>query len=128
MSASPLTRKLHLKPGMRVAVVGAPPGYLKLLDPLPEGVRVSSALRGKSEVVQAFVRTGTELRSRVPALKKALAPGGYIWICYPKLTSASAGDLSRDVIWKALVPHGLQPVAQVAIDETWTGMRFKVIR
>ena len=126
MSTSPLTRRFHLKPGLRMAVVGAPPGYLRLLDPLPEGVRVSSALRGKSDVVQAFVRTRTELARRVPALKKALAPGGAIWICYPKLTSASAGELSRDIIWKSLVPHGLRPVAQVAIDGTWTGMRFKV--
>jgi hypothetical protein len=111
---------------MKLAVVGAPPGYLRLLGPLPEGVRASTALRGKSDVVQAFVRTGNELARRVPALKKALAAGGHIWICYPKLTSSSAGELSRDVIWKALVPHGLRPVAQVAIDGTWTGMRFKV--
>lgn len=126
MSTSPLTRRLHLKPGMKLAVVGAPAGYFRLLDPLPEGVRISTALRGKSEVVQAFVRTGNELARRVPALKKALAARGTLWICYPKLTSASAGELSRDVIWKALVPHGLRPVAQVAIDETWTGMRFKI--
>jgi hypothetical protein len=126
MPASPLARKLHLKPGMKLAVVGAPPGYLRLLEPLPEGVHASTALRGKSDVVQAFVRTDKELARRVPALKKALAAGGTIWICYPKLSSASAGDLSRDVIWKALVPHGLRPVAQVAIDETWTGKRFKV--
>jgi hypothetical protein len=127
MPASPLTRRLHLKPGTTLAVVGAPPGYLKLLEPLPEGVHVSTALRRKSDVVQAFVRTRNELARRVPALKKALVAGGTIWICYPKLTSASAGELSQDVIWKALVPHGLRPVAQVAIDGTWTGMRFKVV-
>jgi hypothetical protein len=111
---------------MNVTVIGAPAGYLRLLDPLPEGVRISTTLRGKSDVVQAFVRTRRDLERLVPALKKALAAGGSIWIGYPKLTSTSAGELSRDVIWKALAPHGLRPVAQVAIDETWTGMRFKV--
>jgi hypothetical protein len=37
MAISPLAKKLLIKPGFRVAVVNAPPGYPELLEPLPEG-------------------------------------------------------------------------------------------
>ena len=37
-SGTPLAKKLGFKPGLRIAAVGAPPNYQKLLAPLPEGV------------------------------------------------------------------------------------------
>ena len=39
-SGTPLARKLGLKPGGRLALVGAPEGFERLLEPLPEGARV----------------------------------------------------------------------------------------
>lgn len=126
MADSPLTKRMHLKPGMKLAVIGAPPGFRRLLEPLPEGVRLTTTLTGPSDIVQAFFRDRKQLLHKVPALKRALAAGGSLWICYPKLTSSAAGELSRDVIWKDLAPLGLRPVAQIAIDATWTGMRFKL--
>jgi hypothetical protein len=74
----------------------------------------------------AFVRTRREVLALVGKLKRGLANDGILWTCYPKLTSASAGELSRDVLWKAMEPHGLRPVSMVAIDATWSGMRFKL--
>ena len=35
MAENPTLKKMKLKPGARAAVVGAPPGYLKSLKPLP---------------------------------------------------------------------------------------------
>ena len=42
-SGTPLAKKLGLKAG-RVCLVGAPAGYRKLLEPLPEEVRVVGSL------------------------------------------------------------------------------------
>ncbi|GAC1326929.1 MAG: hypothetical protein NVSMB17_00250 [Candidatus Dormibacteria bacterium] len=36
---SPVSRKLLVRPGRTVAVVNAPPGYERCLEPLPEGAR-----------------------------------------------------------------------------------------
>jgi hypothetical protein len=128
MTASSLAKKLQIKPGKTVLVLGAPPGFLKLLEPLPEGARRLPVLRGKVDVLMAFVHTRREALAMVGKAKRGLAGNGILWMCYPKLTSASAGELSRDVLWKALGPHGLGPVSMVAIDATWSAMRFKVVR
>jgi hypothetical protein len=90
-------------------------------------VCLSTPLRGSADVVLAFVRTRREVQAKAKAWKRGLAAGGSLWICYPKLTSASAGELSRDVLWRDLEPLGLRPVAMVAIDPTWSAMRFKVV-
>jgi hypothetical protein len=37
-----------------------------------------------------------------------------------------AGDLSRDVIGSLAPRYGLQPVAQIAIDNDWSAVRFKL--
>ena len=65
-SGTPLTKKLGIKEGHRVATVGAPPHFPDLLDPLPGSVRLRSDLRAKGDydVLVAFARTERELRER----------------------------------------------------------------
>jgi hypothetical protein len=41
-SGTPLARKLGIKQGSRVAVLGAPEGLAALLKPLPDGARVQA--------------------------------------------------------------------------------------
>jgi len=41
-SGTPLAKKLGIKPGGIVCLSGAPRGFAKLLEPLPEGVRFVS--------------------------------------------------------------------------------------
>ena len=128
MTTSPLTKKLQVKPGRTLVVLGAPPGFLKLLEPFPEGARRLPSLRGKVDILLVFVRTLRQALAIVGKAKRGLVDKGILWVCYPKLSSASAGELSRDVLWKALEPHGLGPVSMVAIDATWSAMRFRVVR
>src|SRR4029077_11696260 len=81
--ASPLARKLKLKPGLRAAVIGAPAGYLESLDP-PVDVTMIEALDGPLDWIQVFVRTSADLAAIVEPLRGALSPTGLLWISYPK--------------------------------------------
>ena len=95
-----------------MALFDAPKGFSALLDPLPDGAAVTTSPRGDCDVVLGFVETLSEAMSIVPKLTAALADGGVLWVCYPKLTSARAGELSRDVLWKELAqarPAGRRP-------------------
>ncbi len=124
MPNSSLPEKLRIKPDGRAALIGAPKGFASLLDPLPTGATVTTSPRGDCDVVLGFAETLSAATSMVPRLKASLADGGVLWICYPKLTSAKAGELSRDLLWKELGKLGLRAVAQVALDDTWSAMRF----
>src|SRR5258705_11501070 len=90
-----LAKKLKLGPGMRAAVIGAPPGYLDRLTSA-DGLTVSTRLDGRFDWIQAFVRTSAELADIVKPLTAAIEPDGRVWICYPKGSSKLQGDLTRD--------------------------------
>jgi hypothetical protein len=125
MGDASLIQKLQLKPGKRVAVLHAPPGYLERLGDLPGGIQVATGLDGQLDIIQAFFETRQELATAVPALLAALAEGGFIWVSYPKQTSKRGSDLNRGVIRADLAASGLRPVAQIALDDTWSALRFK---
>ena len=53
-----------------------------------------------------------------------LAKPAVLWIAYPKAGKLDT-DLNRDVLWKLLDGNGIRPVRQIAIDDTWSAMRFR---
>ncbi len=125
MAISAVAKKLGIKPGMHALIVAAPSGYLKLLAPLPEGVVVSEAAGGTHQFVQLFATRKADIKKSAPALLKHCSPGALVWITYPKKTSGVESDLSREEVWDAMNDTGWRPVAQIAIDEVWSALRFR---
>jgi hypothetical protein len=125
MTINRVAKKLHMKPGVRALIIAAPPGYRKLLEPLPEGTVVSSNGKGTYGFVQIFATKLSEIGRCVEAMDRHAAPEALTWIAYPKLTSGMESDLNRDVICKAVEGTGWRPVAIVAIDEVWSALRFR---
>jgi len=122
---SAVARKLGMKPGMEALIIGAPPDYLNVLAPPPEGVRVSTRAGGMYPFVQVFARRMSDIGKFAPQLWKHAGPNALVWISYPKKTSRSDGDLSRYVIREAMADAGWRAVAIVAIDEVWSALRFR---
>jgi hypothetical protein len=127
MTANLVARKLGIKAKMRALVVAAPPVYLKLLAPLPEGAVVSSTAKGTYPFVQFFATSLADIRESVPRLLKHAARGALLWIAYPKKTSGIETDLSRDLISEAMRGTGWRPVSIIAIDEVWSALRFRPV-
>jgi hypothetical protein len=120
-----LIKKLLIKPGMRLAILNAPAGYVENLGPLPEGTQFADGPDGTLDFVQVFVMNSSEFERLSPAALRAVKPDGLLWICYPKKSAGVESDLDRDVFWTLLEPAGLRPVAQVAVDEVWSALRFR---
>jgi len=60
-SGTPLPQKLGIKPGARLALVRAPAGFERALNPLPDGVRLRTQARGAQDVVLFFATRRAEL-------------------------------------------------------------------
>ncbi len=124
-----LVKKLQIKPGRRLAILNAPPDYRAELGTLPDGVtvvdQVDAVQSAGCDVVQVFVKDLAEVARLTPEAERALKPGGILWICYPKGGSKVKTDLNRDILWGALGPHGLSPVALIAVNTVWSAMRFR---
>lgn len=118
-----LTQKLLIKPDARVLLLNAPIGYAKKLAPLPSGVTVTDK-RGTADVAIAFVRDSAELK-RLASGFPALEEDAILWVAYPKGGSEAGTDIDRDVLHAAMEKHELVGVTVVALDDTWSAMRFR---
>jgi hypothetical protein len=119
MPKSPL-EKLGVKPGMTGWAVDRPDALADLV-PLPTG----DAPAGTPDVTVAFVHRAADV---APALARTLphyADGRALWFAYPKKTGAIRTDITRDRGWEPLGAHDLLAVTQVAIDGTWSALRFR---
>jgi hypothetical protein len=122
-AGTPLTKKLGIGEGCRLAIVAAPNGFAESLD-LPRGAQLRTQARGRLDVVVYFVTRRAELSRRFPAMKRALESDGGLWIAWPKRTSGVATDLSENPIREIGLGHGLVDNKVAAIDDTWSGLRF----
>jgi len=122
-SGKPLVAKLGIKPGTRVAILGAPRRYARTLGKIPSVGRRSTAT-GRLDFIQFFTREKRELERRFAGLGRALAPAGMLWISWPKKASGVATDLTEDVIRVIGLAHGLVDVKVAAVDEVWSGLKF----
>jgi hypothetical protein len=125
-SGTPLPRKLGIKQGHEVAVLGAPADFAATLGELPEGVRVKSRATGRVDVIVFFVTRRAELERRFGRLAGALDPAGGLWIAWPKRASGVATDMTEDVAREVGVAHGLVDNKVCAIDDVWSGLRLVV--
>jgi hypothetical protein len=123
-SGTPLPRKLGIKEGSRLAVIGAPDGFDATLRELPEGVTVKTTARGRLDVVVCFLTARSALERRFDALTRAVYPDGGLWIAWPKRSSGVPTDLTEDVVREVALDHGLVDNKVCAIDETWSGLRL----
>jgi hypothetical protein len=122
-SGRSLTQKLGVKPGDLVRPIDAPEHYAGLLDPLPDGARLDADAL-EAAIVQAFVRSVCDLETRGPELVDLPAPGGAIWISWPKKTSAMFVDLTEDGVRRVMLPTGWVDVKVCAVDADWSGLKF----
>ncbi len=81
-SGRPLPAKLGIKPGMRVALIDAPPGLTDLLTPLPAAVDIVDGGRDP-DITLWFVSSRSGLSANLhPVLKRS--GNGKLWIAWPK--------------------------------------------
>lgn len=121
-SSTPLARKLGIREGSRVLVVGPPAGFS--LGTLPTGTRLVRAARGPIDVVLLFATRMAELRRRFPALAKALDPAGRLWVAWPKKAARVDTDLTFQGVQGLGLRGGLVDNKSASIDEVYQGLQF----
>jgi len=112
---SDLAKKLNLRPGMKIRVVGRP------ADVNLAGVATGSA---KAEAVLVFVDRLAEVDSCAGPAVDAARGDRIAWVAYPKAGKLDT-DLNRDILWRHMLKKGVQGIRQIALDEVWSAMRFR---
>ncbi len=123
-SGTPLAKKLGIKPGHRVGLIGAPDGFEETLAGLPDGVRLSRRAAGRFDVIVFFTARAAELVRRCAPLAGKLEADGGLWVAWPKKSSGVATDLDFNRVQRTGLDAGLVDNKVCAVDETWSGLRF----
>lgn len=122
-SATPLYKKLGIKPEARVAIIDAPAGFVDALE-MPRGVELVTDAQGSFDVVVVFSTRLKQLRARFPVLAEAVFPAGGLWVGYPKKSSSVPGDLNFDNVQQLGLDAGLVDNKSCALGEDYSGVRF----
>jgi hypothetical protein len=126
-SGTPLPKKLDIKPGMSVALLGAPKNFVATLlysRALPAGARLAGRPTVNTGLTLWFVRTHREF-DRGFARAVGLGARMPVWVVSPKKSGPLAADLSQNYIRGACLAAGLVDYKVCAVDAAWSGLLFR---
>jgi CheY-like chemotaxis protein len=122
-AGTPLVKKLGIKPGFTISLVGVPQGFLQTLGDLPKNVMFRDGVRDKSNLTLWFARSRTELEDRIEHMRRFAREAG-LWILWPKQTSKLQTDLGQPIVREAGLAAGMVDFKICSVDKTWSGLRF----
>jgi len=108
--------KLQIKPGMSVAVIGAPDLDLEL-----DGATITPDTGADAVIV--FVQSTSKFAVADPAVQAA-SEDRLAWVAYPKAGQLGT-DLNRDSLAELMRAKGVRPVRQISLDPVWSALRFR---
>ena len=122
-----LFEKLQLKDHNEILVLQAPESFEMELSRLPI-LHIHRQIESLPEIKfsLAFVTRQSEVEALAPKIASRAKGDAAVWFAYPKGTSKKYKcDFNRDTGWAVLKAEGFDTVRSIAIDEDWTGLRFR---
>lgn len=125
-SATPLAKKLGIKPGYVIRIINEPPHYFTLFADWPADVIPTENKKEPKHLIHLFAKEVRVIKKEIPLLKKEITSNGSIWISWPKKTSKVVTDITQNLVRQIAITNGLVDVKVCAVDETWSGIKFMI--
>jgi hypothetical protein len=127
-AGTPLAKKLGIKAGATVALVGAPEDFETTLGDLPPEAKVRRTLaspgrQGQPDLALWFTRSLAELHTGLGEMAAGMGTGK-LWILWPKKASGVLSDLSQNEVRQAGLAAGLVDFKICSVDAVWSGLCF----
>lgn len=122
-SGTPLVRKIGVREGHHLTLVGAPVGWA--IEGLPKEVRISQdRTETGADVVIAFFSDFATLQRELPSLVHTIVSDGAIWVAWPRRAGGHRSDITDNGIRTVVLPIGLVDVKVAALDDDWSGLKM----
>jgi hypothetical protein len=127
-SGTPLAKKLGYKQGMRLWFGNMPDDVRAEIEAHSGLLAVEAEPAAGLDAAQLFVTRRTQIEQALPQLRASLAPGGFLWVSWPKKAAKMPTDVTEDVIRTVVLPMGFVDVKVCAIDAVWSGLKLMIRR
>jgi hypothetical protein len=124
-SGTPLPQKLGIKEGKTVGILNLPNYYNFDLGELPPDVEVHRS-ELPADIFIVFADRADEAERGFQRAITYVPPDGAIWVFWPKKSSGVETDLTEQTLRDLFLPSGMVDNKVIAVDETWSGLRFVV--
>jgi hypothetical protein len=124
-SGTRLSEKLGIKEGKTVGIIKIPNYYNLDLGDLPPDVEVHRS-ELPADIFIIFADRSDEAERGFQRAITYLPPDGAIWMFWPKKSSGVETDLTEQTLRDLFLPTGMVDNKVIAVDETWSGLRFVV--
>ena len=123
-SGTALPQKLGIRDQFRVAFSGLPPDVKEELRNALINCSIVKDGRQPLDFAMMFRKKKSDLKSEFSRVAKQLAPGGMLWVSWPKKSS----DLDENEVRRIGLEAGLVDVKVCAVSEVWSGLKFVIRR
>ena len=125
-SSTPLLKKLGIKDGWKIRLIGAPADYFALL-----GTNLSSQIctaREVPDLIHVFAASRKEFEKVMPSVLQTAKKNRQlvVWASWYKKSSGRATDLTENVIRDYALANGLVDIKVCAVSEEWSGLKLVV--
>jgi hypothetical protein len=122
-SGTPLPKKLGIKDGLRVRLVGLPPEVAAEMKTSLDKCEIARP-KMPLDFMMFFTKSRAELEKEFTRAGRDLAPAGMLWISWPKKSSGVATDVDENIVREIGLASGLVDVKVCAVTEIWSGLKF----
>ena len=120
-------QKLRIRENFVLLALNAPGSFKKNIEPLPDGAKILASAKNYNQVLW-FVLNKVQMEKELDSALKLIKDDVVCWIYYPKGSSKTQTDMTRDKGWESFLKHDeLQWISLISFDETWStfGCRLK---
>ena len=122
MGEKTVAEKAKIKPGATIAVVNPVAAIVDSLG-LPRDVKFVKP--PQAQLIFLFVKSRTDLESRMPVAVASMAQDAKLWVFFRKGSKTAGLDMNRDDVWTVGERLGMRPVSLLSVNETWSAFRLK---
>jgi hypothetical protein len=127
-AGTPLPKKLGIRAGLKIGLIGAPPEFESRLGELPAGVTLQAGLADPCDLAIWFVHSFAEFEQDLPQVTQA-AGDIPLWIAWEKKATRPTGQpdiaVTQTIVRKAGLAEGWVDYKICSIDEHWSGLLFR---
>jgi hypothetical protein len=124
MPGKSVAQKLFIRENCTVLLFNGPRGIRAALGALPAGAKLVTRSTKPVDLALIFSAKKAEMIALLRKAKPQLKEHGLMWAAYPKAGQLNT-DLKRETVWECGQAVKMQPVAQIAVDDVWSALRFK---